>query len=206
MMRWIALLLLALALTGCGAQTTTEAETEPEPASAAPVTHHHPTPTVFGIHCDQNITVASSTSCGLADNVFREFARELAASESTSSLSAFSPTTGKRYELDCVTSDGVVCTGGVDIKIAFPLWAARAYSPPSEASEQPAPEEPPSEESSEEGEEPAESGGESGFCSEHTCIPNYPNGRGYPVECADGEWSKSGGIQGACSGHGGERR
>jgi hypothetical protein len=45
---------------------------------------------------------------------------------------------------------------------------------------------------------------EGGFCSTHTCIPNFENGRGYPVECADGMWSKSGGISGACSGHGGE--
>ena len=34
-------------------------------------------------------------------------------------------------------------------------------------------------------------------------IPNYENGTGYPVECADGEWSKSGGRPGACSHHGG---
>lgn len=34
-------------------------------------------------------------------------------------------------------------------------------------------------------------------------IPNYPNGKGYPVECSDGTWSQSGGIQGACSHHGG---
>jgi hypothetical protein len=34
-------------------------------------------------------------------------------------------------------------------------------------------------------------------------IPNYPNGNGYPVQCNDGQWSQSGGIQGACSHHGG---
>jgi hypothetical protein len=33
-------------------------------------------------------------------------------------------------------------------------------------------------------------------------IPTYDDGNGYPVQCADGPWSKSGGIQGACSGHG----
>ena len=44
-----------------------------------------------------------------------------------------------------------------------------------------------------------------GFCSTHSCIPSYEDGNGYPVECADGEWSKSGGIQGACSDHGGEK-
>lgn len=43
-----------------------------------------------------------------------------------------------------------------------------------------------------------------GFCSIHDCIPNYSNGNGYTVQCADGTYSHSGGIQGACSYHGGE--
>jgi hypothetical protein len=43
-----------------------------------------------------------------------------------------------------------------------------------------------------------------GFCSTHACIPNFTNGTGYIVQCADGEWSHSGGRPGACSGHGGE--
>ena len=34
-------------------------------------------------------------------------------------------------------------------------------------------------------------------------IPNYDNGRGFRVQCNDGTYSKSGGIQGACSHHGG---
>ena len=34
-------------------------------------------------------------------------------------------------------------------------------------------------------------------------ILNYDNGRGYRVQCADGTYSQSGGIQGACSHHGG---
>ena len=34
-------------------------------------------------------------------------------------------------------------------------------------------------------------------------IPNYENGNGYRVQCADGTYSQSGGIQGACSYHGG---
>ena len=42
-----------------------------------------------------------------------------------------------------------------------------------------------------------------GFCETHPCIPNYSNGRGTTVMCADGEYSHSGGIQGACSSHGG---
>ena len=43
------------------------------------------------------------------------------------------------------------------------------------------------------------------FCSGHECIANFPNGHGTVVECADGEWSHSGGISGACSDHGGEK-
>jgi hypothetical protein len=43
------------------------------------------------------------------------------------------------------------------------------------------------------------------FCSTHTCIENFPNGSGSIVQCADGEWSHSGGRSGACSDHGGER-
>jgi hypothetical protein len=34
-------------------------------------------------------------------------------------------------------------------------------------------------------------------------IPNYDKGNGYRVQCNDGMYSQSGGIQGACSGHGG---
>ena len=43
------------------------------------------------------------------------------------------------------------------------------------------------------------------FCSRHQCIENFPNGNGSIVQCADGEWSHSGGLSGACSDHGGEQ-
>ncbi len=42
------------------------------------------------------------------------------------------------------------------------------------------------------------------FCATHECIANFSNGNGYIVQCADGMWSHSGGVQGACSYHGGE--
>jgi hypothetical protein len=44
------------------------------------------------------------------------------------------------------------------------------------------------------------------FCSYFDCIANFWNGNGYVVECADDRYSKSGGIQGACSQHGGVLR
>ena len=43
-----------------------------------------------------------------------------------------------------------------------------------------------------------------GFCDRHDCIPSFSEGGGSIVKCRDGMWSHSGGIQGACSGHGGE--
>jgi hypothetical protein len=42
------------------------------------------------------------------------------------------------------------------------------------------------------------------FCASHACIDNFDNGSGYIVQCNDGMWSHSGGLQGACSYHGGE--
>lgn len=42
------------------------------------------------------------------------------------------------------------------------------------------------------------------FCDTHSCVANFDNGNGYIVQCADGMWSHSGGLQGACSWHGGE--
>ena len=42
------------------------------------------------------------------------------------------------------------------------------------------------------------------FCDTHPCIANFDNGNGYIVQCADGMWSHSGGLPGACSYHGGE--
>lgn len=44
----------------------------------------------------------------------------------------------------------------------------------------------------------------SSFCDSHNCIPSFSEGNGSIVQCADGAWSHSGGIQGACSSHGGE--
>ena len=44
------------------------------------------------------------------------------------------------------------------------------------------------------------------FCSYFACIGNFWNGRGYVEQCQDGMFSKSGGIQGSCSYHGGNQR
>lgn len=45
-----------------------------------------------------------------------------------------------------------------------------------------------------------------GICGYFACIGNFFNGTGYLVECRDGQYSMSGGKQGACSYHQGVRR
>jgi hypothetical protein len=41
------------------------------------------------------------------------------------------------------------------------------------------------------------------FCSTHQCIPSFSEGHGTIVQCADGQWSHSGGERGVCARHGG---
>jgi hypothetical protein len=43
------------------------------------------------------------------------------------------------------------------------------------------------------------------FCTTHQCIASFAEGHGTIVQCADGEWSHSGGRPGVCSRHGGPR-
>src|SRR3989442_8243440 len=45
-----------------------------------------------------------------------------------------------------------------------------------------------------------------GFCTYFACIASFANGRGYVMQCKDGTYSLSGGIQGSCSQHLGNNR
>ena len=51
--------------------------------------------------------------------------------------------------------------------------------------------------------DPPKPGSRAAFCAKHNCIGDWQHARGYRVQCADGAWSFSGGIQGSCSSHGG---
>lgn len=44
------------------------------------------------------------------------------------------------------------------------------------------------------------------FCGSFSCIANFPNGRGYVIECNDGMFSKTGGISTSCNHHKGNMR
>ncbi len=46
----------------------------------------------------------------------------------------------------------------------------------------------------------------SAFCSYFNCIASFWNGKGHVEECNDATYSKSGGISGSCSSHGGNWR
>ena len=52
---------------------------------------------------------------------------------------------------------------------------------------------------------PPATGTPANFCTTHQCIASFDEGHGTIVQCADGEWSHSGGRPGVCSRHGGPR-
>jgi hypothetical protein len=148
-----------------------------------------------------------TTTCEFAQNTFWHYWT----SAESSALQVWSPAAHTTFEVACGADySRVVCTTPDDGVVRFPLAAldrysqaqADAYAAGHDLGPDPyesLPAEPPP--SSEPGYAPAPepsytppSGGN---------IPNYENGRGYRVQCSDGMYSHSGGIQGACSGHGG---
>lgn len=171
------------------------------------------------VRCDQNIRArARTTTCGFASNAFYEYWR----SDQAATIWVHSPTTGRTYRTRC-SSDGdwVRCRtddGGI---AKFRQRAVDVYDEDQAAAYRSSHD---TGRASGTGSSPGggydddgydDSGtyddyGDSGdpsaasdFCDTHDCIPNYPNGRGDTVQCADGSYSQSGGIQGACSHHGG---
>lgn len=216
--------LLTIALVGCGSTTVkTVTERETVAAAAATTTERHSVattaerparsaassrpvgaraesghPTVSGAWaaCDSNIEAARPrTSCGFAQNTFYEY---WTASGATS-LRVYSPAAARWFTTDCSSSGfRITCHTADGGRVRFPSAAVDSYSSEQAAryaashdvgssttdgssASTPAP-------------DPDESGDE---------IPNYDNGTGYRVQCADGMYSQSGGRPGACSGHGG---
>jgi hypothetical protein len=173
-------------------------------------------------NCDTNIVANSRTSCGLAENAFYEYYEtHSVGSKRFASIGVHSPTTGRDYELGCEQHGalvGCVSSPTADyIFVDFPIAAvetysdaqARAYAARRDVGHPTAPYEPPEESEQEGGSGEDEVGsyshaGDESFCDEHECIGDFETDGGYVVECADGSYSHAGGIQGACSHHGGE--
>lgn len=181
---------------------------EPTPAAT-------PAPPTF-VSCDDNIRVrAATTTCPFAENVFYEYYEKGAGSAVVTRIKAWSPATKRFYATRCDAGSQVVCVAGDGGEVRFSSSALAAYDDdqaaayvrahdtgtrPAESTEyadpDPSYEDPePYYEAPDDYTAPSTDYGEE--------IPNYDEGNGYRVQCADGMYSQSGGIQGACSGHGG---
>jgi hypothetical protein len=169
------------------------------------------------VACDSNISARNATTtCPFAENTFYEYW----SSGEALSIRAYSPATRQSYRLKCRGGTTVRCTAGDGAEVRFPasaVWAytddqARSYAAnadlgpadptPIDAGSYASPDDEDYSSSDDEGYDPYSSPDDGGYGDQ---IPNYDSGRGYRVQCADGMYSQSGGIQGACSGHGGVR-
>jgi hypothetical protein len=175
-------------------------------------------------NCDTNIVANSATSCDLAETAFYEYW-----ASSQSNIKAHSGVTNRDYELTCENQNGMIaCVGSpisTSLYVSFPQAAVAAYTS-SEASAFAATHTvgvtqnlgggqsastsvessptPPSSSSATDQLGSYSHEGDQSFCEEHQCIGDFESEPGYVVECADGTYSHSGGISGACSHHGGE--
>ena len=154
------------------------------------------------------VTVAPDTSCGFAENVATiAGTAHRATGHYPANVTASSPVTGKTYRLRCVIAgfgtELLCATLAPATGVAVLPFGASAGAPTTTSTSQPAPATP-QPATAIEGAGSFSHATDSQFCSTHTCIENFPNGNGYIVQCADGEWSHSGGLSGACSDHGGE--
>lgn len=166
------------------------------------------------VHCDANIQAkVPTTSCGFAQNAFYEY---WTSGEATS-ISVYSPATDSAYLTECTAREGwIVCTTRDGGAVKFPQSSidsythhqadayAAAHTTGADSSSASTDSRAPSRSAdSSTAPDSTDAGAGPSFCDTHDCIPNYANGNGSTVQCADGSYSQSGGIQGACSRHGG---
>jgi hypothetical protein len=184
-----------------GSTTDSPAPSQPPRQRSRPKRVKQSAGTSAFTRCDSNIEAkAGTTTCGFAQNVFWQYWT----TNQSDSIQAWSPATQSTFSTSCPSgADPVVCTTNDGGAVRFTQAAIDRYSQPQadayasshdlgpDPYETAAPSKasPPSNP-----ELGAPSGGN---------IPSYENGNGYRVQCQDGMYSHSGGIQGACSGHGG---
>jgi hypothetical protein len=151
-----------------------------------------PTPNAGAfVSCDANIRVkASTTTCPFAQNVFYEYYRQTDGFPRTVTVRAWSRAARRSFDVSCSGTESIVCRAGDGARIRFPARAVRDYD----------------DEQAEHFASTHETGATNASdqaSDDERNIPNYENGTGYRVQCADGMYSHSGGRPGACSGHGG---
>jgi hypothetical protein len=227
--RWLARLLVVgcIILGGCGSQATTRTVTSTASATGTPTVGTGTTlaTTASGLttssttssstgsqlsQCGNGIMAgAQTTSCPFAENVFNAVQTGYQNGGSVPlQVMAFSPVTGKTYSLSCSTqASTITCTDSTGSLVQFPqsnLGPAQSATSTSPAMPTSSTASGTTPSASTEGPGSFSHFGDSQFCSTNQCIESFPNGNGYVVQCADGEWSHSGGLSGACSDHGGE--
>ncbi|MFA4929848.1 MAG: hypothetical protein WC558_15135 [Patulibacter sp.] len=159
--------------------------------------------------CDGNIEVwQPRTSCGFAQNAFYEYW----VAGQTSPVMVHSPAVGRALRTRCRSGvSRVICTTGDGGRVRFPVVALEMYSD-EQAADYAAAHDTGTDSTSalagvgSSGTDPYDEGEPSSDdydSSPGEEIPNYDNGTGSRVQCADGMYSQSGGRPGACSGHGG---
>jgi hypothetical protein len=159
------------------------------------------------VACDANITVLRPhTSCGFAQNAFYGYW----AADGSTPIDVWSPSTSRSYATDCTTTAArVTCRTSDGGRVRFPTSAVAAYSSAQAEAylethdvgpDTSIPDVDLDESSSASDDAPSYDDYDPSPGDE---IPNYDNGTGYRVQCADGMYSQSGGRPGACSGHGG---
>jgi hypothetical protein len=174
--------------------------------------------------CDANIRAKRvTTTCGFAENAF--YAYFIGSGATT--LRVYSPATGRTFTtrcsegtatVTCRTADGGVVKFRQSAIAAYSDDQAGAFAAAHEVGDSGVVDAATSASSGSSGSSSSDDtysnpydspdttvdpGDDPAFCDTHDCIPNYPNGNGSTVQCADGSYSHSGGIQGACSHHGG---
>jgi hypothetical protein len=171
------------------------------------------------VSCDANIDArAANTTCPFAQNVFYEYYRESLGYPTAVSVQAWSPAAGRFYSVRCTGGSAISCRAGDGAEVKFPSGAVAAYDDDQAAAYASTHDTGRKDDLSEDYGDPADDGADDvdeyqddegddyaapDGPDEGNRIPNYDDGTGYPVQCADGMWSQSGGRPGACSHHGG---
>jgi hypothetical protein len=210
---------VATAIAGCNTSTsTTSTPSESsattgsssgssqtaKPSEAPSVNRTEPAESSVSNTCAGEVRAGAHTSCQFAEAVHSAFTQlESTDGVPPAEVKAYSPVTKQHYSLQCVliaSRTDAECTTGTAV-VSFPLHGKEAPKP--EGTETPR------SEGTEEGEDKVGSSthaGDTKFCSEHQCIGSFTTEGGTVVECSDGTFSHAGGIQGACSHHGGVGR
>lgn len=163
-------------------------------ATPTPTSTPTPTPAAF-VSCDANIRVrAATTTCPFAENVFYEYYEETLGYPDSVTVDAWSPAAAQSFDVDCVGGTAIICEAGDGAEIRFSAAAVGAYDD-EQAAHFAA--------THDLGDGGPADGPDDDVVGQN--IPNYEDGIGYRVQCADGMYSHSGGRPGACSWHGGVR-